>query len=128
MKRFLFVLSFLVIVSVASGPLLAQGNPFVGNWKLNLAKSKFEPGPAPKSQTRSVVAEGEGAKYSFQGVGADGTSFAYSFTVNYDGKDNPITGTGPPGGADTIRVKLVSSNKHESMFTKAGQSVVTSGT
>ncbi len=126
MKRFLFVLSFLVIVSVASGPLLAQGNPFVGNWKLNLAKSKFEPGPAPKSQTRSVVAEGEGAKYSFQGVGADGTSFAYSFTVNYDGKDNPITGTGAPGGADTIAIKRVSSNKVEATLKKGGKESGTS--
>ncbi len=62
MKRALFVLSLLVLSSV---PLLAQDNPFVGTWKLNLAKSKFEPGPAPKSQTRTVVAQGDGAKYTF---------------------------------------------------------------
>jgi hypothetical protein len=123
MKRILFVLSFLVITSVASGPLLAQDNPFVGTWKLNVAKSKFEPGPAPKGQTRTVVAEGEGAKYSFEGVRADGTPFSYSFTVNYDGKDYPIIGTGAPGGADTIAIKRVGTNKAEATLKRGGKEV-----
>jgi hypothetical protein len=123
MKRFLCVLSFLVIASAASSPLFAQGNPFVGNWKLNVAKSKFEPGPAPKSQTRTVVAEGEGAKYTFQGVRADGTSYSYSFTVNYDGKDYPITGTGAPGSADSIAIKRLSANKAEAILKKGGNEV-----
>ena len=123
MKRFLCALSFFVIGSVASGSLLAQGNPFVGNWKLNVAKSKFEPGPAPKSQTRTVVAEGEGAKYSFEGVRADGTSFSYSFAAKYDGKDCPITGTGAPGSADTIAIKRVSANKVEATLKKGGKEI-----
>ena len=123
MKRILFVLSFLVTTSAASGPLLAQSNPFVGTWKLNVSKSKFEPGPAPKSQTRTVVTEGEGAKYSFEGVRADGTPFSYSFTVNYDGKDYPITGTGAPGGADTIAIKRVGTRKAEATLKKGGKEV-----
>ena len=123
MKRILFVLSFLVVTSVVSGPLLAQDNPFVGTWKLNVAKSKSEPGPAPKSQTRTVVAEGEGAKYSFEGVRADGTPFSYSFTVNYDGKDYPITGTGAPGGADTIAIKRVGTHKAEATLKRGGKEV-----
>ena len=89
MKRFL--LSFVVFTALATSPLMAQTNPFIGTWKLNVAKSKFEPGPAPKSQTRKVVTEGEGAKYSFEGISPDGTAFSYSFTVNYDGKDSPVT-------------------------------------
>jgi len=123
MKRILFVLSFLVITSATSGPLPAQSNPFVGTWKLNVAKSKFEPGPAPQSQTRTVVAEGEGAKYSFEGVRADGTPFSYSFTVNYDGKDYPITGTGAPGSADTIAIKRVGTRKAEATLKKGGKEV-----
>jgi len=120
MKRVLFALSLLVLSSV---PLLAQDNPFVGTWKLNLAKSKFEPGPAPKSQTRTVVAQGDGAKYTFDGVAADGTPFSYSFTVKYDGKDYPVTGTGMPAGADTITIKLVGTNKAEATQKKGGKEV-----
>jgi hypothetical protein len=120
MKRVLFVLSLLVL---SCGTLLAQDNPFVGTWKLNLAKSKFEPGPAPKSQTRTVVAQGDGAKYSFEGVAADGTAFSYSFTVSYDGKDYPITGTGAPAGADTIAMKRSGTNKAEATEKKGGKEV-----
>ena len=120
MKRALFVLALLVL---SSGPLLAQDNPFVGTWKLNLAKSKFEPGPAPKSQTRTIAAQGDGAKYTFDGVAADGTPFSYSFTVKYDGKDYPVTGTGMPAGADSIAIKLVGTNKAEATQKKGGKEV-----
>jgi hypothetical protein len=88
-----------------------------------LGKSKFEPGPAPKSQTRTVVAEGDGAKYTFEGVAADGTPFSYSFTVKYDGKDYPITGTGMPGGADSIAIKRVETNKAQATEKKAGKEI-----
>ena len=120
MKRVLFVLSVLVL---SSGSLFAQGNPFVGTWKLNLAKSKFDLGPAPKSQTRTVVAQGDGATYSFDGVAADGKAFSYSFTVKYDGKDYPVAGTGMPAEADTIAIKLVGTNKAEATEKKGGKEV-----
>jgi len=123
MKRFLFVFSLLVLASVTAGSLLAQDNPFVGTWKLNVAKSKFEPGPAPKSLTRTIVAQGDGAKYSFEGVAGDGTPFSYSFTVKYDGKDYPITGSGMPGGADTIAIKRVGTNKAEATEKKGGKEI-----
>ena len=122
MKRVLFVLSLLVL---CSGLLFAKDNPFVGTWKLNLAKSKFEPGPAPKSQTRTVAAQGDGAKYTFDGVAADGKAFSYSFTVNYDGKDYPVSGTGMPAGADTIAIRLVGTNKAEATEKKGGKEVGT---
>jgi hypothetical protein len=123
MKRTLFVLACLVLTAVAAGPLMAQDNPFLGTWKLNVAKSKAEPKPVSMSQTRTVVADGAGAKYSFEGVKADGTSYAYSFTTNYDGKDLPITGTGALGGADSIAIKRLSPNKAEAILKKGGKEV-----
>lgn len=124
MKRILFVFAFLILTAVVIvGPLMAQDNPFVGTWKLNLAKSKFEPGPAPKSITRTVVAQGDGAKYSFEAVRADGTTSSYSFSSNYDGKDSPVTGMGMPGGADTIAGKRVNSRKVVSTLKKDGKEV-----
>ena len=64
-----------------------------------------------------------GAKYSFDGIRADGTPFSYSFTVNYDGKDYPITGTGAPGGADAIAIKRVRTHKAEATLKKGGKEV-----
>lgn len=120
MKRNLVVLAF-IFCTATCGVLLAEDNPFVGTWKLNTTKSKFEMAPGPKSLTRTIVAQGTGANYSFEGVGADGGSVAYSFSTNYDGKDSAIAGTGAPGGADAIALKRVSSRKVEGTLKKDGK-------
>jgi hypothetical protein len=45
-------LRFAVITLLAvagSSAVRAQSNPLVGTWKLNLAKSKYDPGPRPRA-------------------------------------------------------------------------------
>lgn len=123
MKRAVPVLALIVFAAIAAGSLLAQDNPFAGTWKLNVAKSKYDPGPAPKSQTRTIVAQGDGAKYSFDGIRADGSPAAYSFETNYDGKDSAVTGSGMPGGADTIALKRINSHKVEAILKRAGKEI-----
>jgi hypothetical protein len=123
MRRALFLFAFLILAAIAVRPLLAEDNPFLGSWKLNVAKSKFESVPVPKSQTRTIVAQGNGVKYSFEGVSADGTPFAYSFVTYYDGTEAAVTGTGTPAGADAITLKRVNSRKIEGTLTKGGKEV-----
>jgi hypothetical protein len=109
MKR-LLVLAAVIGVSLAvPGLMAAQSNAQLGTWKMNLTKSKFNPGPAPKSETLTITPQGEGAKYSFTGVAGDGSNIACSFTTNFDGMDSPTTGTCGIG-MDTIAVKKVDSN------------------
>ena len=124
MKRLLAFAAVTALACAAATTLLAQ-NPLVGTWKLNLAKSKYNSGAAPKSLTRTVEAQGDKVKYSFQGVTADGSAITYSFTVSYDGKDYPITGSGAPGGADTIAIKQLTPSSYDSTLKKAGQPVMT---
>src|SRR4051812_2042837 len=47
MKRLMFacILGTLFVPS----SILAQDNPFLGTWKTNLTRSKYEPGPPPKN-------------------------------------------------------------------------------
>jgi hypothetical protein len=47
-------LALFVLIVAAAGWLHAQDadDPILGTWKLNLSKSKYIPGPAPRSQTR----------------------------------------------------------------------------
>jgi hypothetical protein len=125
MKRTLFLFTFLMFTAVAASPLLAEDSPFVGTWKLNTAKSKFEPGPGPKSMTRTIEAQGDGLKYSFEGVSGDGSAIAYSFASNLDAKDSAVTGTGAPGGADSIALKRVSSHKVTGTMKKDGKEIGT---
>jgi len=118
--RLLKFASILALVAVACAPAYAQTNPAVGTWKLNVEKSKYNPGPAPKSMTRTLAAQGENVLYSFEGVSAEGTGIAYSFTVAFDGKESPITGS-MPGGADAITIKRTDANTFEATLTKAGK-------
>ncbi len=125
MKRIFMLVAVALLAVVGSSPLFAQSNPLVGTWKLNVAKSKFDPGPAPKSLTRTVVAQGEGVKYSFEGVGADGKPVAYGFSVKFDGKDNPINGS-MPAGADSISAVRKGDSSFEATLKKGGKVIGTS--
>jgi hypothetical protein len=124
MKRLLGFVVIAVWAVVVATPLMAQSNPLLGTWKLNVAKSTYTPGPAPKSLTRTLSSQGENVKYVMEGVGGDGSAIAYSFTVAYDGKDYPVTGM-MPGGADTIAIKKVDANNYSATLKKAGKVVGT---
>src|ERR1700676_168881 len=98
MKRRIGVFAAFAIVLAAGSVLLAQGNPFVGTWKLNLASSKYDPGPAPQSQTRTWDAAGV---VMVNGVGASGKPFSYGYSIKGDGKASPTMGA-IPNKADMI--------------------------
>ena len=125
MKRVLMIVAIALLTVVGSSTLRAQSNPLVGTWKLNLTKSKYDPGPPPQSLTRTVEAQGDGVKYTFAGVSADGKAIAYGFSVQFDGKDNSISGS-MPTGADTISAKRTDANHFEATLKKAGKVIGTS--
>lgn len=121
MKRRIAVFAALVIVLAAGSVLLAQSNPFVGTWKLNVASSKYNPGPPPQSQTRTWDASG---MVMVKGVGATGKPFSYGYTIKGDGKESPTMGE-IPNKADMISTKKINANTYEAEFTKAGKQVET---
>ena len=61
--RFTLVLGVGVLAVAALATAQAK-DPFVGTWNMNLAKSKYSPGPAPKSTTSTYEAAGKGYKVS----------------------------------------------------------------
>jgi hypothetical protein len=105
-----------------SGLALAQTDPFVGTWKLNVAKSKFGPGAERKSETRIVESSPTGMKVSVDRTNADGSNQQYNYTTDFDGKPHPITGMAPYG-ADSIAVTLGASNNLSFKLTKGGKTV-----
>ena len=48
-----------VLLGLTTGYVAAQANPFVGTWKMNVAKWAGTPGPAPKAVTVKVEAVGK---------------------------------------------------------------------
>jgi hypothetical protein len=125
MKHLLRFVAIAFLAVVGYSTLQAQSNPLVGTWQLNTTKSKYDPGPAPKSLERTVVADGDGVKYTFEGVAADGKPIAYGFSVQFDGKDNPISGS-IPSGADTISAKRTDSNHFVATLKKGDKVIGTS--
>ena len=95
------LLAALAVVVFASG-LSAQADPTIGTWKLNLAKTKYTAGQAPKSTTLVITAAGQGVKLTSESVLADGSTRKISYTATYDGKDAAVTGT---PDYDTISLK-----------------------
>jgi hypothetical protein len=128
MKQLLTFVTVAVLALASLGLLLAQSNPQVGTWKLNVAKSKYVNTQAPKNETRTVEPQGAGAKNSFDGVAGDGSRIAWSYTTNYDGKDSAISGVGAPMGADSIAVKRGDANTTIATTKKAGKAVRTTTT
>jgi len=112
-------LMILVLAALATSTLLAA-NASIGTWKYNPAKSKFSPGPPYKSRTVKVEPHGEGIKVTVEGVSGDGSKHGYSYTANFDGKDNPVTGSPM---IDAVAYKKIDDNTYEGTSKKAGKVV-----
>ncbi len=81
-------ISLLLMLFAGGIALLAQtSNPFTGKWELNVAKSKYNPGPAPKSQTVTITDD----KTTVEGVDGNGKPVRWSFTPS-QGTAVPIEG------------------------------------
>jgi opacity protein-like surface antigen len=120
--RTLLVGTVLAIGGMAVASAASATDPIIGTWKLNLAKSKFSPGPAPKSHTRTYTATADGIELTFDSVAADGTTSSGKSSYKYDGKDYPITGS---SDFDTVALKRTDANTVESTQKKAGKTVGT---
>jgi hypothetical protein len=126
MKRFAQLCTLALVCLALPATLLAADNPALGTWKLNLEKSKFPAGMAPKALTRTITADGDNVKYAFEGQAADGSAINYSFSVKYDGKDAEVAGTGAPLGTDHIAITRVNSHQFSASLKKGGKPVATS--
>jgi len=105
--------------------LAAQtADPLIGTWELNIAKSTYNPGPAPKSETRTYVVVGQDITATSTGVDADGKPTSGQWTVNYDGMDRPATGS---PDLDALSLKRIDAFTAEFTQKKAG-AVVATGT
>ena len=107
------------ILVLAVAATAQPADPFVGTWRLDLSKSKYSPGPAPKSTTTTYEAAGKGYKVSVKTEPASGPLQEWSYTSNLDGKDVPITGNNP--NADMVAVKRIDANTLEVVYKKAGK-------
>jgi hypothetical protein len=112
-----------IVLGIQTVNLSAQANdPRIGSWKLNAAKSKFNPGPPPQSLMVKVEPSGKGEKVTAEIGNADGTRTTTVYTASFDGKDYPLTGSPT---ADTVSLKRIDSHTTERTDKKGGKVVTT---
>ena len=119
MRKLLVLLSALGLASA-----LYAADSFSGTWKLNPAKSKFEPGPAPKEATVTIT-EGNGLNdITAKGIDENGKPFSMHVTHPADGGPVKFVEGGPTDGS-TESVKQVDANTRNVTRMQAGKVVVT---
>ena len=111
------------VLALLTGAAFAQSDPQVGVWKLNVAKSKYSPGPTPKSATTRIEAAGAGTKVIVDQELPDGTKRHWEFTANYDGKDSPVTGNNPD--IDMVARTRIDASTVQTVSKKAGKVTTT---
>src|ERR1700730_8642879 len=112
----------LLFVALALNVPVAAADQQSGVWKMDPAKSKYDPGPAAKSITLKIESDGDTIKYSSDGIDASGNPTHVEYTAKYDGKDYPITGN---PNADTVALERLDASTIRSTIKKGDQVVMT---
>ena len=112
------------LVAVSTGSVLtaqsaASKDPdqLVGAWQLIVAKSRYRPGPAPTSETRTYVRQGEDVIGVIQRAFPDGRQVRIEYTANYD-REYPVTGTEE---YDHVVLKRIDRYTSEAVLSHAGR-------
>ena len=97
-------------------------DPTVGGWVLNLKKSTYHPGAAPKSQIRTYRESANGIIATVVTVSAEGETSTVEFPVNDDGQSRPVTGS---SSIDSIKMGRVGRKQLKSQLSQRGKQVAT---
>jgi hypothetical protein len=88
----------------------------IGTWRLNVAKSKYSPGPPLRSETRVYTKGPDGVKGVVSRVYGDGRSEKYEYLANF-GKDLMVTGIEE---YDTVTLRKIDELTSDAVLSHAG--------
>ncbi len=110
------ILSILTMVAAS----VAAQTPGVipGRWTLDVSKSTFSPGPAPKSQHAVLTAIPNGIRTVADRIEADGKLVHFEWNGTFDGKDQPVVGD---PARDAVSVRKVDDYTIEVTNKKSGK-------
>ena len=113
--------ALLWLAAAPSGAWQAPSPPdqdqLFGTWRLILERSRYQPGPAPKSETRIYEPDGTGVKATIRRVLADGRPEVVEYSADFD-NPSPVTGS---ADIDRILMKRIDAYTAESVLSHAGR-------
>ncbi|MGH9256757.1 MAG: hypothetical protein ACRD3C_19525 [Vicinamibacterales bacterium] len=103
--------SFIVGLVVAAGLVgviatshAQASDPWIGSWKVNLARSTYSPGPTPKvAATIKIESAPGGIKTTIDGANAQGQPTHTENVAAFDGKDSPVKGAAVPNTTTALK-------------------------
>lgn len=114
----------IALVAVGTIPVLTaqstspkEPDQLVGAWRLDAVKSRYRPGPAPVSETRTYVRDGDNVLGVILRTFPDGRRERIEYTANYD-REYPVTGT---EDYDHVVLKRIDRNTSEAVLSHAGR-------
>jgi hypothetical protein len=115
--------SILIACIVFGGALSAAGqspdtihDQLIGTWQLNVAQSKYVPGPAPTSETRTYARGPKGMEGRIVRRFQDGRSERIEYIAEFD-REYPVAGTEQ---YDHILLKRVDARTAEAVLSHGG--------
>jgi len=126
LRMTLLALSASAAIVATTGITAAAADHWIGTWKLNLARSKYNPPElAPRSQTVTREAVDGGMKLVTDGIDAQGKATHSEFTAKFDNKEYPWTGQ---VNADRISLIRLDEEYYESIWKLKVEVTITSQT
>jgi len=126
-KRIRFIVALTAVAfSVLSFPAAAQSaDPWLGTWKVNLAKSTYSPGPKPTTAATVKIEPWQGGmKTTIDATNAQRQPTHTETIGKFDGKDNPVMGAPVPN--TTTAYKRIDARSFEAMGKVDAKAGVTS--
>ena len=109
------------ITAQAGTAVAGKLDSLLGDWDLNIAKSKFEPSPPMKKYTMKVIDAGASRLLiKSDWIDADGTVGHVEYSTAFDGKPNSLIDYPI---ADTVTDTMVNATTWKSVWTKRGKIV-----
>lgn len=119
----LAVLALAVVLVLAGAALAQSSNSSLGTWKLRGAIPNVVGADSPTSVILKYEAAGTGVKATLEMVGVNGVLAHLEFSGDYDGKDNPITGSSQAG--DVVALTRLDANTVRLVHKRDGEVIVT---
>jgi hypothetical protein len=121
---FLFV-QFVLLAAAASSfgsegrsqSTAAEQGLLIGAWQLDLVKSRYTPGPPPRSEVRTYMRDKEGVKGTIRRRLQDGREEVIEYRADFD-HEYPVMGA---AAYDTIRLKRIDAHTAEAVLSHAGR-------
>jgi hypothetical protein len=104
-------------LAIAQTSPISHDDVMLGVWEVDLAKSRYYPGPPPVSETRTFFRDKDGVKGTVKRTLADGREESIEYRADFD-QEYPVSGT---GAYDAVKFRRIDAYTADSVLSHAGR-------